>query len=592
MKRLLPLCLAAVASTAFAQPYVNGPFVTHPGAFACVAPIPPGDGSSLENIAPLNLNTFGFTASNAFRCADDFTVPAGESWTLSDITVYGYQTLTSNAVTSTITAGNYRIWCGTPGAGGTIVADFSAASQWMSSTWTGAYRATAGVIGVCAAANTNRKIMDVVMNGNGIVLGPGTYWVDYALTAPAGPFCPPIAILGTGNTGNARQLNVGTNTWVNLTTGAALFPQGLPFRLNYTVGASAGAQFQTNSPENSIDFDGATANACGSAAISRPCVGSMTSFNFSSSVAVPWELAYSVLPAVSLAGGGIATANGQVVNINLLDPFLGFLNNLSLPPYGFPLGPNPGTFQFPAPPLVDLTVQAVAFGPIHPDGFVLSQAAQLSPAPATPLVFPIAPALTDESFVSVNLDGPPNCAGFGLPFFGTVRSVMHVTSNGQVIFDATAVNDFSPTVAEAQTRAMVCVWEDLNPATVGSGGVTITNPAPGQISVNYNGVWRFTTGSATNMVTCSFLFDQNGNIDMLGLGGILPTPAAAAQFLGISAGNGAAAGASTTFAPGPVACPAGTMLYQFTTGVPIATPGVGQISLIPDGLNGYTGNAL
>ncbi len=600
MKRLLPLCLAALASTAIAQTYVNGPFVTSPSAYACGLPVPSGDGSVLETLAPAGLTTLGTTASNAIRLADDFVVPFGEVWTLNTIKVYAYQTIAGNATTSGLTAGNYRIWCGTPGLGGTNVADFSAASQWILSTWTGAYRTTDAdmVAGTqCAAANVQRKIMDVIMSGNSIALPAGTYWLDFAITgntALGGPFVPPISIPGTRRTGNGRQLTVATNIWVDATSGVSPIEQGFPFEINYTAASSAAPNpFQPNTVEASVDWNGVQAVACGSAAISTVCVGTNTTLNFSSSLgAAPWELAYSFMPAVSLTGGGFATTNGQTVNLNLLDPALGFLNNQTFPAFGTPLGGNPGSFSFPAPPLGTLTVQALVIGGSHPDGFRLSQAAQLNTVNATTLAFPIAGPATDESGVVIPLNTVPGCFGLGIPFYGTVRTQLIVYSNGYVSFDNFGVLDLSPTVLEASARTTLGCWENLNPGLVGSGGITITSPAAGQISVNYNGVWRFTSGSATNNVTYSILMDTAGNLSLQGLNGILPTPANSVQFLGISPGGYPPVGVSTPFVAGPFAVPAGSMSYRFTTGAPITTPAVSTINLTPDGVGGYMGNAF
>ena len=76
------------------------------------------------------------------------------------------------------------------------------------------------------------------MQGNGISLIPGTYWLDWGVggTLASGPFCPPISILGTWTTGNSLQ-NTGA-AWVALTDGSATgiqYAQGLPFEINYTI---------------------------------------------------------------------------------------------------------------------------------------------------------------------------------------------------------------------------------------------------------------------------------------------------------------------------------------------------------------------
>lgn len=580
---LLPLLF--LTSAACAQSYVNGPMITHPGSFACSPPTPPGHGSALQS----PLTTHGFGASTAFRCADDFTVPPGQNWTLNTLKVYAFHDNFTTSTTSTLTGADYRIWCGTPGSGGTVIADFIGSNQLVSSTWTSIYRGLVSNITNCSLTTTQKKIMDVVMSGNGVVLGPGTYWLDYGLSAPTQPFTPPITILGTIVTGNARQGNLATGVWTPLTSGGASNFQGIPFEIQYTASPSAGALFERNSATASCSWNGVQVEACGiAAAVTRACLGTTISFSTSSTLlGSPWELAYSALPAVSAIAGGFNTASGQAVNINLSAPQTGFLNDLTLPVYnGFNLGPFSAAF------VGTLTAQMVIFDPSAPDMLHLSQAAQLTIATPTSLSFPLSGPALNESSVTIALNSFPTCSGLGLPYFGTLRTVMHVTSNGYVSFDSSPVVDFSPTIAEAQSRAIIGVWEDLNPAQVGSGNITITNPTAGQVRVNYNGVWRSTSGSPTNAVSFSMTFDQSGPITMSGLNGILPTPGASTQFLGLSPGGAANPGLSSPLPPGALSCPAGTMLYRFTNLAPISTPGVTTISLSPNGSNGYTGTAF
>jgi hypothetical protein len=79
--------------------------------------------------------------------------------------------------------------------------------------------------------------MDVVMNGNGLVLGPGTYWLDFNLGGSllSGPFVPPVTIPSVPQTGNGRQ-DPGTG-WVPTESGNVqgnITHQGLPFQVAYT----------------------------------------------------------------------------------------------------------------------------------------------------------------------------------------------------------------------------------------------------------------------------------------------------------------------------------------------------------------------
>lgn len=229
MKGLICFLLLAGAS-AQAQLLSNGPFATHAGAFAACAP--PGDASALETNLPVAHTAFGFAASGAARIADEFTVPPHASWTLNSFRVFAYQT--GSSTLSTITGANYRIWSGPPGDGGVVLHDFSGGNQLISTSWTGVYRAALAGLGNCA--NTNRPVMDALMQGNGLVLGPGTYWLDFQLSGslPGTVWTPPVTVPNVPQTGNARQ-DAGAG-WQWVASGGAdpsVHQQGIPFEVQY-----------------------------------------------------------------------------------------------------------------------------------------------------------------------------------------------------------------------------------------------------------------------------------------------------------------------------------------------------------------------
>ena len=69
--------------------------------------------------------------------------------------------------------------------------------------------------------------------GAALVLNPGTYWVDYALTSSTGAvFSPPISLPTAAITGDALQLD-GTNFVALVDSSGA---KGVPFQL---IGTSA-----------------------------------------------------------------------------------------------------------------------------------------------------------------------------------------------------------------------------------------------------------------------------------------------------------------------------------------------------------------
>ena len=113
--------------------YDNGPLVTHPGVCNLGA-----DASRLQTA--LGLNTFGFTASTAgaFRIADNFTVPAGGGWNISQITFFGYQT--GSTTTPTFNNARVQIWNGPPNAGGTIVFGDTTTNRFASAAFGNVFR--------------------------------------------------------------------------------------------------------------------------------------------------------------------------------------------------------------------------------------------------------------------------------------------------------------------------------------------------------------------------------------------------------------------------------------------------------------------
>ncbi|MFZ1553126.1 MAG: hypothetical protein WAV53_17145, partial [Anaerolineae bacterium] len=73
----------------------NGPLVTHPGGGFGGA-----DASAVQTAIGLTIYGAGHQLSANNRVADDFTVPAGETWTINTVTFYAYQT--GSTTTSTI----------------------------------------------------------------------------------------------------------------------------------------------------------------------------------------------------------------------------------------------------------------------------------------------------------------------------------------------------------------------------------------------------------------------------------------------------------------------------------------------------------
>lgn len=207
--------------------YDNGPLVTHPAGGAGGA-----DASALQTALGLNVYGFGHAQSTGFRVADDFTVTDPAGWQVDSFVFYAYQT--GSTTSSTINNVNFRIWNGAPNAGGSIIFGDTTTNRLAATQWSNIYRS----IDTDVMAS-NRPIMASEATA-GIMLPPGTYWVDWQSggSLASGPWAPPISIVGTAVTGNALQYDGTAATWAALIdTGTAAAPQGLPFLV---IGSAGG----------------------------------------------------------------------------------------------------------------------------------------------------------------------------------------------------------------------------------------------------------------------------------------------------------------------------------------------------------------
>jgi hypothetical protein len=156
---------------------------------------------------------------NRARLADDFTV-TGNGWRPNAITLYAYQI--NSGTTSPITGVvDLRLWNGTPGEGGTVIAGPVTATI-TNNQWTGVYRVPSNDL-----TQTSRPIMAVTINWPFTIttLLTGTYWLEWGMAGSASP-----TNAATGD--NARQLNLTggePGTWAprnDYTSGRTV---GLPF---------------------------------------------------------------------------------------------------------------------------------------------------------------------------------------------------------------------------------------------------------------------------------------------------------------------------------------------------------------------------
>ena len=219
------LVLGAGSSQSATTIFNNGPIITNPGE---------GYEGANVSIAPAVLNyTAGFimNKTTGYRLADDFQVPAGETWNLTAVKLYGYQT--GSSTISTFTGLYARIWEGRPGdLGANPVWGNDGANILTGSVFSGTYRVQENQ----SITNNTRPVMEL----SGVVstsLGAGTYWLEWTTTgsSASGPFNPPVSIVGQPATGNARQLTPTGWTDVRMGVYPPQYPQDFPFLLEGTV---------------------------------------------------------------------------------------------------------------------------------------------------------------------------------------------------------------------------------------------------------------------------------------------------------------------------------------------------------------------
>jgi len=216
--------------------FSNGTFVT-----AATGGGPAGTSPVSALTAPDT--TFGAACAGAtFRLADDFTVPAGQNWNVTGVTVFGYltQAAPGGSTVSPMTGSTLRIWNGPPNVGtSTVVFGDTTTNRMTTTSFAGAWRVTSTTL-----TNLQRPISAAVMGNLNVNLGPGTYWIDYGVAG--GTFCPPNTTVSAAN--NALQFTVSAATWAPVTDTGGARPLDFPFVIdgtnagpNITPAVAAGA---------------------------------------------------------------------------------------------------------------------------------------------------------------------------------------------------------------------------------------------------------------------------------------------------------------------------------------------------------------
>jgi len=184
------------------------------------------DRSYIESALGHTLYGWGHQLLNDNSMADQFTIPAGEEWTIDEMITWAYQT--NATTTSTITGVYVKIWDGPPSSGGTVIWGDFTTNLMINTEWSNIYRTNE-----TDPTSTARAIM-VQTSTIGTTLTEGTYWMNWETdgSLASGPWCPPVTQLGVAVTGDAEQGIAGV--FAPALNGTE--PNGAPFMLMGTVG--------------------------------------------------------------------------------------------------------------------------------------------------------------------------------------------------------------------------------------------------------------------------------------------------------------------------------------------------------------------
>ncbi len=191
--------------------YENGPFETAPGVSIC------------QDIT-LGSSTYGYGHQVFYdnRLTDQFVIPVGETWQITGMTFFAYQS--GSSTVSTITDVRVEIYDNPPEGGNLLWGDL-VTNRLNNTSWTGVYRALES-----APTSTYRPIMANVCDVT-VTLGAGEYWVVWQCdgTLSSGPWAPPITIPGQAFTGDAWQWTTTNLAWLPVSDSGDGGYKGFPF---------------------------------------------------------------------------------------------------------------------------------------------------------------------------------------------------------------------------------------------------------------------------------------------------------------------------------------------------------------------------
>jgi hypothetical protein len=481
--------------------FTNGTFITgeNNGAGGANTSSPPSGYQGLGFLVdPTRVQTSVPSGSpTRARLADDFTV-TGNGWRPSALTFYAYQTgaiTSSSSITGVI---DLRLWNGTPGAGGEVIAGPVDATI-TNNQWTGVYRVYSDSL-----ENTDRPIMAVTVNWPFTIttLLTGTYWIEWGMAGSpsfTGPWVPAVSF-ATSN--NARQLDLTSGepgTWAprgdyDVSDRIAEFPfvicgdtiptpQITSLSPDQAVAGSAGFTLTVNgngfidgtgSDRSVVHWNGspltttfvsstqltATIPAsniatAGTANVTVVNPGNLTSNTVTFTITNPEPTIDTLSPATAVAGGGGFTltitgtnfVTGAVVRWNGSDRTTGFVSSTVL------------TATIPASDVATAgTANVTVFNPAPGGG--TSNTATFTIQASNPV--PTITAINPSSAVA-------GSGGFTLTITGTNFV------NGSVV----RWNGSPRTTTFVSSTRLEAAIPASDVATAGTANVTVFNPAPG-----------------------------------------------------------------------------------------------------------------
>jgi len=193
-------------------------------------------GFALSNVAT-STTTIGSSAFLEFgyMIAEDFTIPAGEKWTISDVTAFAYQTQPTAPynTNNTITKAYLMIFNGQPGAAGTtLLYGDTTTNRFAGATFTNVQRQTSDT----AVSGRNRPVMAVKMALPApIQLSAGTYWAAYSMRGASNlaVYSAPKVLPNKTNPNNQNGRQLTPTGWIQMADNG--FNLGYNLMVNGTV---------------------------------------------------------------------------------------------------------------------------------------------------------------------------------------------------------------------------------------------------------------------------------------------------------------------------------------------------------------------